>query len=382
MPFDSLNRHLPTLQNTLAEFPAVNYLGPLWDLLYRLLVAHAPSGGANLLGGIGDDIALLADGLGLHERVLPHISSATNTAIWLGADKPAPDVVVVAHMDRLSFRVRSLETQTLYSISPNRFPPGEYRITAKAVHFEQGRLVVGAEGVLISTRDGERESLRMDVKQGQLSWLDTVLLDVIPARDGDLAVGTGLDNGLGVLTTLLTAAALHSIEAALREANRRCVFVFTDHAEGYLGHGAARLAHTLPPPTCGCVLVDAHTVGYPFGSELGSGISHAVTAAEGRGSIVPPNYHALAVDLARAINDDRPGTVQINNGYLPHGDDKILSQWTRILGLAGPPMAHPHTGQETAHLGDIQSGVWWLSYFLAAVLNLAPGLTPLYSLGC
>jgi hypothetical protein len=91
--------------------------------------------------------------------------------------------------------------------------------------------------------------------------------------------------------------------------------------------------------------------------------------------------HALAVDLAAGLNAARPGTVQMNTGPLSRSDDMILGQWTKILALIGPPLTDPHTGQESAHLNDVQNGVWWLTYFLAAVLNLDPDLTPRYALG-
>jgi hypothetical protein len=44
-------------------------------------------------------------------------------------------------------------------------------------------------------------------------------------------------------------------------------------------------------------------------------------------------------------------------------------------------MTDPHTGYEAARLSDIQSSVWWLTYFVAATLNLVPELTPRYALG-
>jgi hypothetical protein len=71
----------------------------------------------------------------------------------------------------------------------------------------------------------------------------------------------------------------------------------------------------------------------------------------------------------------------MNTGYLSRSDDMILGQWARVLGLIGSPLTDPHTGQETAHLGDIQAGVWWLAHFLVAALNLVPDLTPRYALG-
>ncbi|MBN2304222.1 MAG: hypothetical protein JXQ72_07090, partial [Anaerolineae bacterium] len=353
------------------------------------LLAHAPSGGANLLGGIGDDIAVLADDLGLRDRVKPYLGSTGNTALWLGADKPHADLVVVAHMDRPSFRVRSVDDGTLYPICANRFPPGEHRAPAKAVRFERGRLVVGAVGMLVSQRgangDENADSLRFEAKRGQLNWQDTVLMDVNPARSGDTVIGSGLDNSVGVLVTLVTAAVLRRVEDIFRDRERRCLFVFTDQEEGppdgFFGHGAARLTHAFPPPTYGCVVVDAHTAGPDLAPQVGRGASHGVISGRGRGSVVPPNYHALAVDLAVRLNAERPHTVQMNTGPLSRSDDMALSRWTQILALTGPPMTDPHTGHESARLSDLQSSVWWLAHIIPAAINLSPVLAPRYALG-
>jgi putative aminopeptidase FrvX len=385
MPVDVLNHALPGLSESLAQQLTVNKPEPLWDLLKRLLTAHAPTGGANLLGGIGDDIAVLADGLGLRDRVISHLGSTGNAAIWLGSDKSTADLVVVAHMDRPSFRVRDLAKGELFPLCSNRFPEGDYRVPAKAVRFERGRLVVRAEGILVSRKAGGDESLYFEAKHGQLAWQDTILMDVHPVLNGDTVIGSGLDNSLGVAMALLTAASLRGVENILRERERRCLFVFTDQEEGppeaFFGHGAARLMHAQQPPTYGCVIVDAQTAGPGLVPQLGGGTSHSASSRWGHGSIVPPNYYALAVDLAEALNATRPGTVQMNTGYLSRSDDMILGQWTRILGLSGPPMTDPHTGQESACLSDIQAGAWWLSYFLVAALNVVPELTPRYALG-
>lgn len=383
---DMLSEALPPLREHLAQSEPVNDTGPLWVMLERLLVAHAPSGGANLPGGIGDDIARLAGDLGLHAHMQSRLGATGNAAIALGAEKPAPDIVVVAHMDRPSFRVRSLEEGLLFPICANRFPPGEYRVPAKAVRFERGRLIAGAAGMLEAQNPPQGEPvLRFETRQGALEWHDTVLMDVHPALDGETVVGTGLDNSLGVLTMLLAAAALQAIAPLLRSRDRRCLFVFTDQEEGppegFFGHGAARLTYAVPPPAVGCVVVDAQNAGPGMVPQLGQGVSYGAISNWGRGSIVPPNYHALALDLARDLNAARADTVQVNTGYLSRSDDMILGRWTRVLALSGPPLAHAHTGHETAHLRDIQAGVWWLAYFLAAALDIVPELTPRYALG-
>ncbi|MCD4684846.1 MAG: hypothetical protein K8S97_02785 [Anaerolineae bacterium] len=386
MPLTPLTKALPQLQEKLTALLALSDSAVLWRMLERLLVAHAPSGGANLLGGIGDDSVMLAEELGLRKRAIPHLGSTGNAALWLGAEKKQPDVVVVAHIDRPSFRVRSVDDGTLFPICANRFPTGEYSVPAKAVHFERGRLRVGAEGLLVSRKDQDRGAqVRFETRRGTLRWHDTVLMSVHPALDGDTVTGTGLDNCLGVLTALLTAAVLHSAESVLLERKRRCLFVFTDQEEGppdgFFGHGAARLTHAVPPPTYGCIVVDAQNAGTALQPQLGQGVSHGAASNWGRGSVVPPNYHALAVDLAEALNVQRPNTVQHNTGYLSRSDDMILGRWAPILALTGPPMTDPHTGYEMATLSDVQAGVWWLTHFLAATLNLVPELAPTYALG-
>jgi len=384
MPFNAVNHAVPVLSDQLTRFFAHTTREVQWRLLERLLLAHAPSGGANLLGGIGDDIASLADELGLRDRVIPYLGSTGNTAIWLGAEKPA-DLVIVAHMDRASFRVKSVEGGILYPLCANRFPLGEYRVAAKAVRFERGRLVVCADGMLVSNRDGKQDTLHMDVKRGKLSWYDTVLMDVSPACDGDTVIGTGLDNSLGVLICLLAAAALRPLETLLQSRGRRCLFVFTDQeegpADGFFGYGASRMAYVLPQPTYGCVVVDTHTSGPKLDPVMGQGICLSAVSQWGRGSIVPPNYQALAADLMTGLNGVRPHTIQVNNSYHSRSDDMALGRWTRILALSGPPMVNPHTGQESARLRDVESGVWWLSYFLIAAMNLAQTLVPRYALG-
>ena len=49
MPVDTINKALPALPDSLNRLPALNNLEAIWDMLRRLLAAHAPSGGANLL---------------------------------------------------------------------------------------------------------------------------------------------------------------------------------------------------------------------------------------------------------------------------------------------------------------------------------------------
>jgi hypothetical protein len=178
---------------------------------------------------------------------------------------------------------------------------------------------------------------------------------------------------------------MRHIEPTLRGLDRRVLFVFSDLEEGipdaYFGHGASRLAYSMPPPTYGCIVVDSQTVSTGSGLALGQGAAHGTVSGWSRGSFVAPNYLALAIDLAKTINDKRPGMVQMNRGYLSRSDDMVLGRWTRILGMIGPPMTDPHTGEETARLADVQSAIWWLACYATTTLIPTSDTAAKYALG-
>ena len=384
MLITQIDQVAPALGQTLRTLAPVHDADALWPLLERLLTAHAPSGGAALAGGIGDVIATLADELGLAGRVHP-LGATGNVALRVGSEGQTPDVVIVAHMDRPSYRVQDAVSGAIFPISATRFPHGEYRVPAKAVRVQDGRLVVGAEGTLIAqTPDNGAVTLRFETTHGALDWRDTVLMNPSPKRTGARVVGTGLDNCLGTLTALLSAAALRAVEPQLQELGLQCLFVFSDLEEGppqgFFGHGAARLTYAVPPPKRGCVVVDAQTVGEGPGPALGGGVNYGAASGWGRGSVVPPHALALALDLIADFDVHRPGTVTPNRGYISRSDDMALTRWAPVLALVGPPITDPHTGFEAAQLGDIQGGAWYLAYFLAAMLGIAPEIAARYAL--
>src|SRR5258708_727244 len=384
MSLDAVFQSAPDLVDALNTLSFVADSESLWQALRRLLLAPAPSGGAGLAGAILDDIAAIARSLDLGDRFVPYIGSTGNAAIWLGADKPTADLIVIAHMDRPSYKVRSAEDGALYPICAVRFPQPGYHVPARSLRFENGKLIVGARGQLIYEQVDGRETFHLHVDSGALSWQDTVVMEVEPTLVDGLIMDTGLDNCLGVVTVLGVAAALRLIEPILRALDRRVLFVFSDLEEGipdaYFGHGAARLTYAIPPPTYGCIVVDAQTVSTDSGLALGQGAAHGTVSGWSRGSFVAPNYLALAIDLAKTVNGDRQGTVQMNRGYLSRSDDMALGRWTRILGMIGPPMTDPHTGEEPAYLSDVQSAMWWLACYAATTLIPTSDTTAKYAL--
>jgi hypothetical protein len=351
----------------------------LWQDMHRLLVAHAPSGGAWLRGAIIDDIADIGASLGLQDRFIRHIGATGNTGFWLGAEKDVYDVIVVSHMDRPSFKLKG--DGSLYAVCANRFPDGTYTVPAKALRYENGQIGISAKGTLTSVRENGKEDLKLDVTSGEIAWWDTITMDVEPTLVDGVITGTGLDNSLGVLTVLGTVAALKAAEAALIAKNRRVLFVLSDLEEGipemYFGHGAARLAYAVPPPTYGCVVADAHTV-TPDGPRAGKGVAHGSVSSWSKGSFVAPNYLALGVELAAEANAQQPGTIQMNTGYLSRSDDMVLGRWTQVLGMIGAAMSDAHTGYESAQIADLPRAVWWLSHFTAAVLGMSDEIAAKY----
>ncbi len=369
-----------SISTDLARHP-FNDEATLWPALRRLLQAHAPSGGAWLPGAIVDDIQAISAQLGLEHHFIRQIAATGNAGMAFGADKAAADVIVLAHMDRPTYRVRSLSDGLLYPMCATRFPATVYQTGAKALRYIEGRMQVSARGSLI-THDGGK-TVHFQLSEGELAWQDTVTMAVEPVLENGVIQGTGLDNCLGVITALGLAVALQQMEADLIAADRRCLIVFTDQEEGipdaYFGHGAARLTFAVPPPTVGCIVVDAQTVNDAL--VMGQGTAHGTVSAWSRGSVVPPNLIALALDLSAAVNVQQPNTLQMNTGYLSRSDDMALGRWSQILGMSGPPMIEPHTGEEQAHLSDVQCAFHWLSVFTLATLGLNPSIQRQYALG-
>ncbi|MEZ4666336.1 MAG: hypothetical protein R3E39_00210 [Anaerolineae bacterium] len=352
----------------------------LWATLRRLLRAHAPSGGAWLPGAIVDDIQAVCVDMGFGDHFVRQIGATGNAGMAFGADKAVADIIILAHMDRPTYRVRSVNDGLLYPMCATRFPTSEYRVGAKALRFIDGRMQVSARGILVTEDGGKTVSLQ--VTEGELAWHDTVTMDVEPTLEDGQIQGTGLDNCLGVVSALGLAIVLGRIESELVTADRRCLLVFTDQEEGvpeaYFGHGAARLAYAALPPSVGCIIVDAQNVSDAL--KPGAGVGHGTVSAWSRGSVVPPNLIALALDLSEAVNEKHPNTVQMNTGYLSRSDDMPLGRWSQILGMIGAPLLEPHTGEERADLSDVRCAYQWLSYFALAAIGLDAQTSHAYAL--
>ena len=72
------------------------------------------------------------------------------------------------------------------------------------------------------------------------------------------------------------------------------------------------MAGALDAPRLGFINIDGHNVDEAADHILGIGASHAFVSGDGRGSVVPLDYQALAESLAGQVNRgaDRHGAAQ------------------------------------------------------------------------
>ncbi|MDE2777638.1 MAG: hypothetical protein OXI77_17055 [Chloroflexota bacterium] len=361
----------PQIKDLFSHISADPAVAPkaIFDRLSRLLAAPAPANSCALPGAVGEVISALADELGL---TCAPIASSGNLAIEIG-DPDAPlDLLMSAHMDRPCFRARNPADGSLVPLCAIRAPGAGYSCEAIALRYIDDRVNIAERGQLRFEENGKGEyRTRFSAESGGLRAGDTVMMHRAPQLSDGLVIGAGLDNAIGVLLALLSAHALQEYPP-YAIADRRVLFAFTDQEEGppigLFGQGAARLAHHIEPPRLGFVNIDGHNVDESLGHVLGVGASHAFVSGDGRGSVVPLDYQALAESLAAQVNQYRPGTARLNYSYVSRSDDMLLSLWARPLGLTGVIVANAHTTDETAALSDIASAAHWIPAFVAAVL--------------
>ncbi|MEM6281787.1 MAG: M20/M25/M40 family metallo-hydrolase [Chloroflexota bacterium] len=356
----------------------------LYEWINRAVSVPAPSGGSGLPGSSGEVLEEILASSGVGSKLQHNYKGTGNTLLWLGADKTRPDIVLTSHMDRPTFRISDLNSGTLYPICSDRFPEDEHRVGAVASRFEDGKLVTGAQGTLISGPASDGGSLRFEVEAGELQWADSITLYEPIQRDGDHIIGTGFDNAIGIITLAMTAGVFAAVEADLKAKGKTLVFAFTEHEEGppsgyFFSQGASRLAHSLEQPLIGAVNVDGHSAD-DNQVTIGQGASHGVISSTGRGSVAPPNFAAMAESLAQWANAIQPDSVQMNYGYISRSDDMALHRWSRVIGLAGIPLKDAHTAHESAHLTDLVACSQWLVHFLVAALGYVPTISETYLL--
>ena len=336
--------------------------------LSRLLAAPAPANSCALPGAVGDVISALADQLGL---TCAPIGSTGNLGIEIGDPEAPLDLLVSAHMDRPCFRVRNPADGTLIPLCAIRVPGDGYTCEAIALRYIKECVSIAARGQLRFDEDAGEYHIRFSAQSGELRAGNTVMMHATPQLKDELVIGAGLDNAIGVLLALLSAHALQEY-AADALAGRRILFAFTDQEEGppigLFGQGAARLAHHIEPPRLGFINIDGHNVDDAADHVLGVGASQAFVSGDGRGSVVPMDYQALAESLAARVNRARPGTVKLNYSYVSRSDDMLLSMWSRPLGLTGVIVANAHTTEETAALSDIVSAAHWIPALICQLM--------------
>ncbi|NPV67993.1 MAG: hypothetical protein HPY64_12685 [Anaerolineae bacterium] len=379
MVLEQLWRAVPGLESAIRQQPLAADREAAWVMLRSLLQAFAPSTGTTLPNGILDQVSDIAAAFGLADRLEADLGGVGNAGLWLGVAGGRVDLLVVAHLDRQTFRIERVEEdgQSARLVPVCTTMPCAEAVSApgRALRLQDGRLEVGARGHLRADRQG----VSFQAEEGLLLPSDLVTPDGNPRRQGDRVSGGGLDNAAGVLSVLGAAAALRRVEETLLEYDRRCLFVFPDRQD----YSLTALMAMCPAlrPTLGTIIVDVvGTVG--TGVRPGAGAVCVLAGSQADGLVVPLNYQQLAQPLAEALNDIRPGSVQLWRACPEEWLGAVSrSLRERVLGYIGPAISKTRPGDETVHLPDIQAVAWWLACYIAAVLNLAPEVTRQYALG-
>lgn len=376
----SLRGKLPDLEPSLYGKSACITVDVVSSIVRAVMLASSPSGSCLLPGTVGETIVAVAKNLGIDGKLIWDMERSGNIGILIGKRKAEYDLIVDAHIDKPGFsvmsqvQVRGKTTGSLFPCCANRFKIGLTRTRGKAVRFDAslGRVITVGSGWIVSDRSHTVEShLRFECEDGSLRAGDVVLHAEAPRRRGLRVSGSGLDNAAGVTVVLATSAVLCRAERDLDRAGFNCLIVLTDNEErapeGFFGLGAARLAHAVPAPRCGVVVVDTHGVRGDI--ELGGGISCGFISALGRGATVPLNYQAATLELVEGLNLEERGTAQANHGYFSRSNDFAFMRWSSILGLLGVPTYRIHQGREESSLADMLGGIKFLSHFVPLILG-------------
>ncbi len=382
---EQLWQAVPGLQSAIVRQPLVQDREQAWVLLRQLMLAHAPTAGVTLPGAIFDQVTDIAASFGLADRLGPHLAGTGNPGLWVGVEKEWADLVVVAHLDRPTFRVSMLHGPHTATLSPVDGPGGAFTSSAaRALRYDPDarKLRVVAQGRVRLVEGAAPSALLFETDSGAVSALDMILLELPPVREGALVHGSGLDNCAGVLAALGAAAILREVEEVLVEQNRRCLFVFSGRQSVLPGAvGLRGSASAAVPPSLGMVLVDVLTVGHGTPVSLGEGTCFTFAEEREGGLLVPPHYRRLTQDLAQALVG-WPLSVEARRFQgMPSHSQCSASHPAQIVSLTGPPIQTTPSGGETMHLGDLQTAVKWLACLLPIVLNLVPAITVRYALG-
>jgi hypothetical protein len=383
MLLEQLWQDVPELPNHIRRQALVADAESVWVMLRQLMLAAAPSTGAVLPGSIFEQVSDIAAAFGLADRLDIGLGGAGCAGLWLGVAKEQVDLVVLTHLDQLTFRVQRLRDANTALVEPVCVPHVSDEVApapARSFRFDaqRGRMVLAAQGQLNLSSAGEYS---FEIEKGSLTPLDLITLALQPRRQGNWVRGSGLDNAAGILTALAVASILREIEEVLLEHNRRCLFIFPDRQDFMPDMLWTNSLGQNIHPQFGTVVVDGQIIA-DESMQYEAGIGYAFSSAQQAGLFVPANYQQLTWDLAGTFEASMSAIAQYNYVVTTGGYQRGSGDYRgRVLGLMGPPVSSPHAGQEIVHIKDIQAGIWWLSYYLPLVLGLVPPVSAAYALG-
>lgn len=269
-----------------------------------------------------------------------------------------PHVRLVAHLDEISYLLRSAEqTSAGWPLTAYCYHLADRPQPARVIRYDvDGGTAVVATGHI----QGQEGDIHFcpDDPSVRLVPGDRITLYSAAQRVGDHDVTGSLDNAAGVVTVLLAARVLH-------EAGISYSVVLPDEEEGPAGQssqtisrGAARALGRVEPATL-TIVVDIH--GLPPSHDPTTdgderwGASFPESSSSARGSVTPPPIYRWLTGLVPQMQTWGIRVRPNVGGYVPRSDDVVAMLHSNAVAILGYPGVNRHFdhGLPTANLEDL-----------------------------
>jgi hypothetical protein len=367
----------------------------LWSVLRAVADTHAPS--QTVADTRAPVLAHLFKLLGAERLTFERNYMNSGAAVaFVGDSTPAPQILVLAHADELSYLSAdqsAVETSGRYPLEAFGSDRAVDAHAAIALRWnrEQQRLSCVARGEIrrtpVDVVKGEIRRTAGDVERPLPVFVPTsgsmelgdrcVYHHPLTLDDRGLLRGS-LDNAAGVSACVLAATALSRMRTPVSVA-----FAFPDEEEGPaidnigFSRGARRLLRKLEP-TVACVNVDGHDLSP--GSHLGGGAVFALRSSHFRGAVTPPRLWSDMKEVAARLAGDGVRLVA-NGGYVSRSDDVAAAEALANVILLGYPISDPHFNH-AAPSAAISDLTHLARAMVSAIGFLASSIEPLSAVPC
>lgn len=269
---------------------------------------------------------------------------------FLSFSELPPKILIIAHLDQISYLIKSRETKKLWRLSPFCKHLSEIEVPAVGLRYSPAvnNFVEIASGILFSKREDEKLVPYFHANQGDLTSGDRVVYKHALEIEGDLARGN-TDNAAGVSACLLSGIALFRMFPQLPIG-----FVFSDEEEGpaenplYFSRGIRRLLKNIPAPDM-CIVVDG------YGDDpLGSGALFTEKTGGGLVTVTPPNLFVGIKKVSEQVQSIGIKFLE-SRGHVSRGDDVgCLGVTSHVLSIGYPSQnRHFDSGIPSVSISDL-----------------------------